>query len=114
MIQAPFFGIWLNYSGRRINAEALAVWNLPAPIRAAVRYHMQPQLDPEASREEGIPLSRILHAANGYVGASSIGFCLMEDCACKDRSLESLGLGDQVTGVVSEFENELAAIQPYF
>jgi hypothetical protein len=30
------------------------------------------------------------------------------------RSLESLGLGDRLSGVVGEFENELAAIQPYF
>ena len=42
-------------------------------------------------------------------------FCAMEDGArSSDHSLESLGLGDQVSGVVIEYENELAAIQPYF
>jgi HD-like signal output (HDOD) protein len=105
----------LGTTHAELSAEALTVWNLPAPIRAAVRYHMRPELDPEASRGEGIALSRILHAANGYVGARSVSFCMMEDCARgKVSSLEALGLGDQVTAVLSEFENELAAIQPYF
>lgn len=104
----------LGTTHAELSAEALAVWNLPSPIRAAVHYHMRPELDPEASHAEGVTLSRILHAANGYVGARSVSFCLMEDYAGKDSSLESLGLGDQVPGIVSEFENELAAIQPYF
>jgi HD-like signal output (HDOD) protein len=104
----------LGTTHAELSAEALAIWNLPASICSAVRYHMRPELDPEGSRGEGIALSRILHAANGYVGARSVGFCLIEDGADDDRSLESLGLGDQVSGVVSEFENELAAIQAYF
>jgi HD-like signal output (HDOD) protein len=104
----------LGTTHAELSADALAIWNLPASICGAVRYHMRPELDPEASRGEGIALSRILHAANGYVGAGCVGFCVMEDCAGNDRSLDSLGLGDQVCGVVSEFENELAAIQPYF
>jgi HD-like signal output (HDOD) protein len=98
-----------------LSAEALAIWNLPAPIRAAVRYHVRPELDPKASQGDGIALSRVLHAANAYVGSRSVSFCVMEDYRRgKDSSLESLGLGDQVSGVLSEFENELAAIQPYF
>jgi HD-like signal output (HDOD) protein len=96
-------------------AEALAIWNLPAPICAAVRYHIHPEMDPAGCRTEDIPLSRLLHSANAYVAATSVSFCAMEDGAHGAASpLESLGLGDRLAGVVSEFENELAAIQPYF
>jgi HD-like signal output (HDOD) protein len=104
----------LGTTHAELSAEALAFWNLPAPIRAAVRYHMRPELDPEASAD-GITLSRILHAANVYVGATTVSFCVMEESGRgAGSSLESLGLGDQAPGVLREFENELAAIQPYF
>jgi len=105
----------LGTTHAELSAEALAIWNLPAPIHTAVRYHTRPELDPETSKGNAICLSRILHAADAYVGARSASFCAMEDCAHgNDSSLESLGLGDQVSGVLIEFENELAAIQPYF
>lgn len=104
----------LGTTHAELSAEALGIWNLPAPIRTAVRYHARPELDPEASAD-GIALSRLLHAANAYVGATTGSFCVMEETARgNDSSLESLGLGDQAPGVISEFENELAAIQPYF
>lgn len=96
-------------------AEALAIWNLPAPICAAVRYHIRPELDPAACRTDEIALSRLLHAANAYVAATSVSFCAMEDGTHgAASSLESWGLGDRLPSVVGEFENELAAIQPYF
>lgn len=105
----------LGTTHAELSAEALAVWNLPTPIQAAVRYHIQPELDPDASTPNAVALSRLLHAADAYVGGAQSSFCVLDDGARgSDHSLESLGLGDQVPGVVSEFENELAAIQPYF
>jgi HD-like signal output (HDOD) protein len=96
-------------------AEALAIWNLPAPICAAVRYHIRPELDPAACRTEEIPLSRVLNAANAYVAATSGSLCAMGDGTPAAASpLESLGLGDGLSSLIREFENELAAIQPYF
>jgi len=92
-------------------AEALAIWNLPAPICAAVRYHIRPDLDPEVCRPDEISLSRLLHAANAYVSATGVSRDGMRGEA---NSLESLGLGDRLSGVVGEYENERAAIQPYF
>jgi HD-like signal output (HDOD) protein len=92
-------------------AEALGIWNLPEPIRAAVRYHIRPELDPAAS-QDGVALSRIVHAANAYVGATIVGFCATEEGA--DCTLDSLGLGEHLAGVLREFENELEAIRPYF
>ena len=105
----------LGTTHAELSAEALAAWNLPAPIRAAVRYHVQPELDSETSAANGMALSRILHAANAYVSKTSVSFSVMEDGARESVSpLESLGLDDQVSAVVREYENELAAIQPYF
>lgn len=105
----------LGTTHAELSADALAAWNLPKPIRTAVRYHVQPELDSEASAAGGVALSRILHAANAYVSKTSASFSAMEDGARSgDGPLESLGLGDQVSGVVLEYENELAAIQPYF
>ena len=105
----------LGSTHAELSAEALAIWNLPAPIQAAVRYHIRPELDPHASKPGVIALSRVLHAADAYVGAMQQAFSVMEDGARGvDSMLESLGLGDQVPVVISEFENELAAIQPYF
>jgi HD-like signal output (HDOD) protein len=105
----------LGTTHAELSADALGIWNLPAPIRSAVRYHIRPELDPAASQPDGVTLSRILHAADAYVGATTAPFCPLEDGARgTNSSLESLGLGDQVPGLLREFENELAAIQPYF
>ena len=66
-------------------------------------------------RRGGIALSRILHAANAYVGATTVSFCVMEDTARgTEGSLESIGLGAHLAGVLREYENELEAIRPYF
>lgn len=103
----------LGMSHADLSAEALGVWNLPASIRTAVQYHMRPELDPTHSR--GIALSRILHAADAYVAAMNPPFCTLESPATDSEApLDCLGLGEEVAGVVREFENELAAIQPYF
>jgi HD-like signal output (HDOD) protein len=104
----------LGTTHAELSAEALEIWNLPAPICAAVRYHMRPELDPKVSTD-GIALSRILHAANAYVGATTVSFCVMEDTARgTECSLESIGLGAHLAGVLREYENELEAIRPYF
>lgn len=96
-----------------LSAEALGAWNLPSSIRTAVRYHTRPDLDP--TRSSGIALSRILHAADAYVAAMNPPFCTLEGASADSESpLDGLGLGQEVTGVVREFENELTAIQPYF
>jgi HD-like signal output (HDOD) protein len=105
----------LGTTHAELSAEAMAIWNMPAPIHTAVRYHTRPELDPQAIQGHAICLSRILHVADAYVASRNSSFCVMEDCAHgNDSSLEYLGLGDQVPGVLIEFENELAAIQPYF
>ncbi len=105
----------LGTTHAEMSAAALAVWNLPEPIRVAVRHHIRPELDPGAVASDEIGLSRILHAADAYVEGLGAPFSVVEDGTFGGVStLESLALGDRLPGVLSEFENELAAIQAYF
>lgn len=105
----------LGTTHAELSAEALVAWNLPRPIREAVRYHIQPELEPAAGVARRVTLSRILHSADAYVRAKGAGFSILEDNTIGPAaSLESLGLGDALPVVLSEFDNELANIQPYF
>jgi HD-like signal output (HDOD) protein len=98
-----------------LSADALMHWNLPEPIHRAVRYHCTPQLDPAAS-EAGVPLSRILHVADQFVQRMGNSVSVFENNTAEtdDSVLESLGLGDRLPTLLTEFENEFAAIKPYF
>lgn len=98
-----------------LSADALSVWNLPEPIRTAVRYHIRPEADPDDARLNGITLSRVLHAADAYIVKIGERCCGIElGTGDADQALESLGLGDKISGIISDFDNEFAAIQPYF
>ncbi len=98
-----------------LSADALASWNLPEPIQQAVRFHCTPQLDPHCGGP-AVPLSRILHAADRYVQRMGNSLSVFEDNTADgdENILESLGLGDRLPTVLAEFENEFAAIKPYF
>jgi HD-like signal output (HDOD) protein len=98
-----------------LSAEALAVWNLPVPIQTAVRYHINSKLDPTLLDPSEISLSMVLQAADRHVGRMGISVGPFEARPGDDGpTLDSLGLGDQLPTVISEFENEFAAIKPYF
>ena len=103
----------LGLSHADLSAEALTVWNLPEPIQTAVRYHDTPFLDPTAVEPGKISLSRVLNAADRFVVAlgTSLYDGMPED---GPSALESLGLGEQLPTLRNEFENQLAAIKPYF
>jgi HD-like signal output (HDOD) protein len=97
-----------------LSADALAQWNLPEPIQAAVRYHGNPEQDPAASSGQ-IPLSRVLHVADRYVQGIGTSITVFEKDGCDESSvLETLGPGDRLQTVLTEFDNEFAAIKPYF
>jgi len=98
-----------------LSAEALAVWNLPEPIQTAVRYHSDAKLDPTVPDPGELNLSMVLQAADQYVRRIGISVGLVEKMpADEGPTLESIGLGDRLPTVISEFENEFAAIKPYF
>jgi HD-like signal output (HDOD) protein len=104
----------LGTTHTELSAEALAAWNLPQPIQMAVRYLDHPELDPSCQTHE-IPLSRVLHAADNYVKAIGTSVSLFENDRGEARDvLEALSLGDSLPALLEEFENEFAAIKPYF
>ena len=88
-----------------LSADALAEWKLPDPIRAAVRYHHDPDSDPDSGN--GLCLSRILWAADHYVNASG-------DDAGLRSVLEMLGLQQERTRILESFRAELSAIRSFF
>jgi HD-like signal output (HDOD) protein len=98
-----------------LSADALATWNLPEPIQTAVRYHCSPKNDPAAS-EPGVPLSRILHVADRYVQRMGNSLSVFENNIAEgdENILETLELGDRLPAILTEFDNEFAAIKPYF
>jgi len=98
-----------------LSADALAVWNLPAPIQTAVRYHIDSKLDPTPLDPSEISLSMVLQAADRHVKGMGISVGSVRGHRSEEGpTLASLGLGDQLPTVISEFESEFAAIKPYF
>jgi HD-like signal output (HDOD) protein len=94
-----------------LSAEALAHWNLPEPIQTAVRFHHTPELDSTA----GLPLSRILDAANQYV--NSMGVSILKKCpeSADATLIESLGLpAEQLQVVLADFKTEYEAMSAFF
>lgn len=105
----------LGITHAELSAEALAVWNLPEPIQMAVRYHTDSKLDPTLLDPGELSLSMVLQAADRYVRGIGISVRLFEDqLGDEGPTLESLGLGDRLPTIIGEFENEFAAIKPYF
>jgi HD-like signal output (HDOD) protein len=105
----------LGMTHAELSADALASWNLPEPIQIAVRYHCSPQLDPSANGP-GIPLSRVLNAADRYVQrmGNSLSVFESDEAEGDERVLDTLGLGERLPAILTEFENEFSAIKPYF
>jgi HD-like signal output (HDOD) protein len=98
-----------------LSAEALAVWNLPEPIQRAVRFSDTPDLDPTTVKPDGVSLSRVLNVADRYVKGIGTSTSLFEGTPEDGQlALESIGLGDRLPTVLSEFEHEFTAIQTYF
>jgi HD-like signal output (HDOD) protein len=98
-----------------LSAEALAVWNLPEPIQRAVRFTETPDQDPTPIAADEFSLSRVLNVADRYVKGNGSSITLFEGTPEDGQlALESVGLGDRLPTVLSEFEHEFAAIQSYF
>ncbi len=105
----------LGVTHAELSAEALAVWNLPESIQTAVRYHGNSKLDPTILGPGELGLSMVLQAADQHIKSLGISVGLFEDqTVYQGPTLKSLGLGDQLPTIISEFENEFAAIKPYF
>jgi HD-like signal output (HDOD) protein len=105
----------LGMTHAELSAEALAHWNLPEPIQTAVRYHVDPDIDPTPLTAGQLPLSRVLSAADRYVKGKGVFVSLFE-CPSEepDDALEQLDLGDRLPMILTEFENQFTAIKAYF
>jgi len=98
-----------------LSAEALGVWNLPAPIQAAVRYADTPDLDTTPIASGEMTLSRILNVADRYVKGAGTSLALFEGTPEDGQAaVESLGLGEGLPKILTEFEQEFSIIKAYF
>lgn len=103
----------LGFTHPEISAEALERWNLPEPIRTAVRNHHQPETADPAPRQ--MPLSRVIEIANNYVNSIGTSIDTRQDAACSDPALiETIGLDDGLDRLFSEFKAESAAMAVFF
>ena len=105
----------LGMTHAELSAEALGHWNLPEPIQTAVRYHVNPEMDPTPVRAGQLTLSHVLSAADRYVKAKGIFVSLFESPSENaDAALEQIDLGERLPLLLTEFENEFSAIKAYF
>ncbi len=97
----------LGFTHAELSAEALAVWNLPEEIQIAVRDHHESQV-------EGIPLCRIVRAADNYV--NSTGTSIADQGHANDGSIITcLGLeAPELDDVLKEFRTEFDSMLNYF
>jgi len=104
----------LGVSHAELSADGLAVWNLPEPIQAAVRFHKTPELDP-AGRGERFALSRVINVADQYLEGMGSTVSVYETSRDGVPNLpDVLGLGMGLAVILEQFEEEFTAIKPYF
>jgi HD-like signal output (HDOD) protein len=106
---------WTGLTHPDLSAEALAHWNLPEPIRNAVRHHHSPELDESPVGPGEITLSRVLDAANQYV--NSMGVSILKKCpeGADATLIEGLGLpAEQLQTILVDFKTEYEAMSAFF
>ncbi|MGH9559093.1 MAG: HDOD domain-containing protein [Bryobacteraceae bacterium] len=105
----------LGFTHAELSAEALAAWNLPAPICEAAHYHHQIESE-EGDGSGEIPLFRIVRAANNYVNSMGVSIRADHSLDCADPTMiASLGLdADQGIELLAEFKAEQEATAMFF
>jgi len=105
----------LGLTHAELSSLALAAWNLPRPIQMAVRYQDKPELDPSETENNELSLSSILNAADGHLNSTGTSISLFDGKPKEGQvALESLGLGERLPTVLTEFEAEFTAMKRYF
>jgi HD-like signal output (HDOD) protein len=105
----------LGLDHAEISALALAAWNLPEPIRTAVRYHHQPDEDPTPSEAGLTRLSRVVFVVNGYVNCA--GNCVQPKSSDFDQVSQEPFLqvaGNAAESILRDFEAEYESIRKFF
>jgi HD-like signal output (HDOD) protein len=106
----------LGFTHAGLSAEALAVWNIPEPIQAAVRDHHNATSSDAAGTPAAIPLSALLDAADQYVNSTGVTILSGVPADAADSALiESLGLDEKRLGtLIAEYQAEFAAMAQFF
>ncbi len=102
----------LGFTHSELSFDALAVWNLPEPIRDAVLHHH----DQSAPVKPGeVQLSRLIECADQYVNSIGVWIC-PETTDCADPTLlQTLGLKeDRLAATLVEFKTEYDVMVQYF
>ena len=110
----------LGLTHSELSQEALAMWNIPAAIQTAVRFHHAPERDETPFQSESskpqVLLSRIVWAANQY--SNHAGFSISEFVSPVEKpqedALESLGLGEDLPKLMDDFNTEFEIIRGFF
>ncbi len=103
----------LGLTHAELSAEALSVWQLPAPIHDAVLYHHDAAADP-ASGAKLLPLSALVEAANRYNNAT--GVSIFPETSLDqppDSAFANLPLRDR-EGLLHDFDTEFAVVAEFF
>lgn len=106
----------LGFTHAELSADALAFWNLPDPIRTAVRFHHDPASDRPSEGPGPISLSRVLDAANQYVNSMGVSILIENGPEWRNPALiETLGIEkDRLELVLIEFKIEYDAMAQFF
>lgn len=106
----------LGFTHADLSAEALAVWNLPEPIQVAVRDHHSLAPSDDGRDPGGVPLSRLLNAANQYVNSTGVAIAPGTPADAADANLiKSLGLDGERLGImIAEHQAECSAMSQFF
>lgn len=103
----------LGVSHAELSGAAVASWNLPAPIQAAVYHHHCPEpLAPGLQTSLSRAVAAADHHANNN-GCSVDPQIQERDLQC-DHTLVSLGLADRCESVTQQYQAELEAIAGFF
>ena len=106
----------LGWPHPNLSAQALISWNLPEPIRNAVRYHHSPDEDPTPKDTSEIPLSRLLWTVDQYVNSTgaTISAALSAADAPNAHAIEKLPIAAELPDVLHEFQVEFDVIRAMF
>jgi HD-like signal output (HDOD) protein len=98
-----------------LSAAAMENWNLPVPIRMAVRYHHDPDEAPsECYGDCKYNLGHVVHAADLTVKELDISIAASRKAyvaPTEHVALIKLGLGDKIPKLMDDFKAEFEAIR---
>jgi HD-like signal output (HDOD) protein len=106
----------LGWNHQELSAQALAIWNLPEPIRVAVRYHHEPDNDPTPVEDSETRLSRLIYLADQYINSTgaSIHTALSNSDQPIPDPLAQLTIPGERASLLEEFQSEFDTIKAMF